>query len=515
MDASETLGVLRRSGMLDPFRGTAVAAGLSRWGPSLAAGTMAGALRTPLGTAVIDEHGRISWSQLDRRTSRLARGFHAIGVGRGATVGILCRNSIGFVLAAVSTAKAGLTPVLLNTGSSAIQLEEILERETVALLLVDDDRADELAAIDFDGRIVSVSAFRRLEAAGRRRVDPLLPKVVAPVLMTSGTTGTPKGARRSVRSVSSGAARGVFGLIPYRSADVFVIPAPLFHAWGFANLSVALALGSTIVTIDRFSPAGVVDAVADHDGTVLVAVPVMLKRLLNATDLDLGPLRRLRITGSSGSALPGALATEWMDRTGDTLYNLYGSTEVGSATIATPDDLRIAPGTAGRPIPGCEVRVLDHAGAVVAPGTTGRLFVAGGGAFDGYSGGGGRAIIDGAMATGDVGSVDADGRVFVSGRADDMIVSGGENVFPGSVEAVLSVQPGVIDVAVLGVRDEEFGQRLVAYVHLSERGMTSEQDLRAAVTRELGRHYAPREIVFVDSIPRNPAGKVARQLLLS
>lgn len=165
-----------------------------------------------------------------------------------------------------------------------------------------------------------------------------------------------------------------------------------------------------------------VEAVANYDGTVLVAVPVMLKRLLVQPELDLAPLRRLRIAGSSGSALPAALAIEWMDRTGDNLYNLCGLTEVGSATIATPDDLRAAPGTAGRVILGCDVWVRDHAGVAVEPGVTGRLFVAGGGAFDGYSGGGGKAVIAEAMATGDIGSLDSDGRLFISGRADDMIV---------------------------------------------------------------------------------------------
>ena len=511
MDASDMLGVLRRSGLLDPLRGSAVAVGLGRWGPSLAAGATAGALRTPFGTAVIDEHGRLTWSQLDRRTTRLARGIHGIGAGRGATAGILCRNGVGFVVAAIATAKAGLTPVLLNTGSSAAQLEEILGRESVDLLLVDDDRADEFSGIDFDGRIVTVSSFDRLEVMGRRRIDPLVPKIAAPVLMTSGTTGTPKGARRSMRPNSAGA--GILGLIPYRSDDVFVVPAPLFHAWGFSNLALALTLGATTVAIDRFTPAAVVEAVANYDGTVLVAVPVMLKRLLVEPELDLAPLRRLRIAGSSGSALPAALAIEWMDRTGDNLYNLYGSTEVGSATIATPDDLRAAPGTAGRLIPGCDVRVLDHAGVAVEPGVTGRLFVAGGGAFDGYSGGGGKAVIAGAMATGDIGSFDSDGRLFISGRADDMIVSGGENVFPGSVEAVLLAEPGVIDAAVVGVDDDDFGQRLCAYVHLADNAAPSEQDLRDAVKRKLGRHYAPRDVVFVDTIPRNRAGKVLRRLL--
>ena len=263
MDASDVLGLLRRSGLLDPLRGSAVAAGLARWGPSLAAGTMAGALRTPFAAAVIDERGRLTWSQLDRRTTRLARGIHGVGVGRGKTVGILCRNGSGFVVAAVAAAKAGLTPVLLNTGSSAAQLEEVLEREAVDLLLADDDRADELSTITFDGRIVSVSSFDRLEAAGRRRVDPLVPKVAAPVLMTSGTTGTPKGARRSVRSGSAGAGVGILGLVPYRSDDVFVVPAPLFHAWGFSNLTLALTLGATTVAVDRFTPSAVVDAVAE------------------------------------------------------------------------------------------------------------------------------------------------------------------------------------------------------------------------------------------------------------
>ena len=200
-----------------------------------------------------------------------------------------------------------------------------------------------------------------------------------------------------------------------------------------------------------------------------------------------------------------------MDQTGDNLYNLYGSTEVGQASLADPQDLRQAPDTAGRAIPGSEIRILDDSGEEVAVGATGRIFVGNEGQFDHYTGGGGKAVIDGLMSTGDVGHLDESGLLFVTGRADDMIISGGENVFPGTVEGVLLSHPLVVDCGVVGVADDEFGQRLRAVVQVS--APIDGDDLRAHVGETLGRHYVPREIEFAAEIPRNATGKLLRSKL--
>jgi acyl-CoA synthetase (AMP-forming)/AMP-acid ligase II len=229
--------------------------------------------------------------------------------------------------------------------------------------------------------------------------------------------------------------------------------------------------------------------------------------------LDEYELPELRVTAASGSALPGPLATKWMDAFGDNLYNLYGSTEVAWATIATPEDLRNAPGTAGRPPRGTRLMIVDQDGNEVSRGETGRIFVGNEMAFEGYTGGGGKDVIDGLLSSGDVGHLDEDGRLFIDGRDDEMIVSGGENVFPREVEDLLAGHEAVKEVAVIGVDDEEFGQRLKAFVVLHDEAELDEDDAKAFVRSNLARYKVPREIEFLDSLPRNATGKVLKREL--
>jgi fatty-acyl-CoA synthase len=219
----------------------------------------------------------------------------------------------------------------------------------------------------------------------------------------------------------------------------------------------------------------------------------------------------LRSAPMSGSALPGELAIRFMDAFGDVVYNLYGSTEVAWVTIATPQDLREAPGTAGRPPRGTEVRILGEDDKPVPAGETGRIFVRNSMLFEGYTGGGGKDMVDGLMSTGDLGYLDEDGRLFVAGRDDDMIVSGGENVFPQEVEEALTEHDAVREAAVIGVDDEEFGQRLKAFVVTD--GDVSEDELKKHVKDRLARFKVPREIVFRDELPRSPQGKVLKREL--
>jgi fatty-acyl-CoA synthase len=221
----------------------------------------------------------------------------------------------------------------------------------------------------------------------------------------------------------------------------------------------------------------------------------------------------LRVIALSGSALPGELATRAMDTFGDVLYNLYGSTEVAWATIATPEDLRAAPGTAGRPPMGTVVKLLDADGREVAEGEGGRIFVANEMMFEGYTGGGSKEIVGGLMSTGDVGHFDAGGRLFVDGRDDEMIVSGGENVFPREVEDLLHDHGDIEEAAVIGVEDSEFGQRLRAFVVLRDGSKLSEAEVQSHVRENLARFKVPREVTFVEQLPRNATGKVLKREL--
>jgi fatty-acyl-CoA synthase len=203
-----------------------------------------------------------------------------------------------------------------------------------------------------------------------------------------------------------------------------------------------------------------------------------------------------------------------MDQFGDNLYNLYGSTEVAYATIAGPEDLREAPGTAGRPPRGTIVRLYDEDDNEVGEGETGRIFVGNDMAFEGYTGGGGKDEIDGLLSSGDVGHFDEDGRLFIDGRDDEMIVSGGENVFPREVEDLLSDHDAVVEAAVIGVEDEEFGQRLKAFVVLADGKNIGEDEVKGHVKENLAGYKTPREVEFIDELPRNATGKVVKRELV-
>ena len=334
------------------------------------------------------------------------------------------------------------------------------------------------------------------------------------VILTSGTSGAPKGANRH-QPASLDPAAALLEAIPLRARERTLIAAPMFHSWGFAHLVLGIALASTLVLRRRFDAAATLQAIDDHGVTALVVVPVMLQRMLELGEREIGrhDLGALRVVAASGSALPGELATRVMDAFGEVLYNLYGSTEVAWATVATPLDLRDAPGTAGRPPRGTVVRLYDAADREVAPGETGRIFVGNEMVFEGYTGGGGKPSLHGLLSSGDIGHFDAEGRLFIDGRADEMIVSGGENVFPREVEDVVARLDGVEEVAAVGVDDERFGQRLKAFVVASEDATLSEQDVKDHVRAHLASFKVPREVVFVAQLPRNAAGKVLKRQL--
>jgi acyl-CoA synthetase (AMP-forming)/AMP-acid ligase II len=332
------------------------------------------------------------------------------------------------------------------------------------------------------------------------------------VILTSGTTGMPKGApRKPPESIEPAAA--VLSKIPLRALETTMIAAPMFHSWGFAHFNLGLPLGSTVVVRRKFDPEETLRAVAEHRASVLVVVPVMLQRILDLGAATIGryDTHALRVIALSGSTLPGDMATRAMDLFGEVVYNLYGSTEVAWATIATPEDLRAAPGTAGKPPRGTVVKLLDDEGRVVEEGEPGRIFVANKMMFEGYTDGGSKEIVRGMMSTGDVGRFDAQGRLFVDGRDDEMIVSGAENVFPREIEDLLADHEAIAEVAVVGVPDDEFGQRLKAFVVLREGAELSEQDVQEHVKANLARYKVPREVEFLKRLPRNETGKVLKR----
>ncbi len=519
---AEAVRVLAEAGVLRPsrpdrFLGAAVC--LYRWGLTLPGGFTAAAARYPDALSLIDERGDATFRTLDARTNAIAAGMRESGIGEGMRVGVLCRNHAGFVEAVVALTKLGADVLLLNTGFAGPQLRDVLQRERADAIVHDVEFARLLGdALPRRRRFIAWSDSgratpRSLDGLARRgdEREPFPPEEPSRItVLTSGTTGTPKGASRG-QPRSAEPIVGILSKIPLRARGTTLIATPLFHAWGLAQLGLAVVLSSTVVLQRRFDPEATLAAVEQHRVTALVAIPVMLRRILDLPEATRSryDTSSLRVVAVSGSALPADLATRFMDEYGDILYNLYGSTEVAAAAIATPDDMRAAPGTVGRPPSGTVVQLLDNSGRDVAPGDTGRIFVGNDMLFEGYTSGDAGIAVNGLLSTGDTGLVDPQGRLFVVGRSDDMVVSGGENVFPAEVEELLVAHPDIEDAAVVGVPDEEWGGRLRAYV-VRRRSRLSADDVKRHVRSRLARHKVPRDVEFVQAIPRSETGKVVK-----
>ena len=436
----------------------------------------------------------------------------------------MCRNHRGFIEAVVACSKLGAHALFLNTAFSKPQLTDVLEREAPKALVYDQEFAGLLDEAD-----VALERFIAWhepdDESGDTRVEELVtsgniqnlspPKEPGKAtILTSGTTGTPKGANRS-QPKSMDPIAALLDRIPLKARETTMIAAPLFHSWGFAHWSLGISLSSTIVLKRKFDPEATLSLTAQHQASALVVVPVMLQRILELDDetLQRYDLGAVKAVPASGSALPGSQSDRWMDHFGENLYNLYGSTEVAWATIATPQDLREAPGTAGKPPRGTVVKLFDDDGKPVAQGDTGRIFVGNEMQFEGYTGGGNKDVIEGLMSSGDVGHFDEKGRLFVDGRDDDMIVSGGENVFPQEVEDLLSGHDKVAEAAVFGVDDEQFGQRLKAVVVTKDGAELTEDEVKKYVKSNLAGYKVPRDVEFIDELPRNATGKVLKREL--
>ena len=518
-----TLRVLASSGVIHPYPPQVllgIARTLRHCGRGPAGGFTTLALRHPDEVGLVDELGELTFGELHRRSNALAHSLRGLGVGEGDSVAVLCRNHRGFVESTVAVCKLGADVLYLNTAFAAPQLAEVCAREKPVVVIHDQEFTDlvDRAGVDVTRVLawVDSAAAERptteqlVEAGPTRDLTPPLRRSQS-VILTSGTTGTPKGAARSEASFDAGVA--LLSRLPLRRGWRTHVAAPLFHTWGWAHLNLAMLMGSTLVLRRRFGPEDCLRAVTEHRCDSLVVIPVMLQRILALPEAALAgyDLSHVQVVAASGSALPGDLATTWMDRFGDHLFNVYGSTEVAWVTIAQPEDLRAAPGTAGRPPHATVVRLYDGQGDPIPDDEAGRIFVGNSMLFEGYTGGGSKDLVEGLMATGDVGRFHADGRLFVEGRDDEMIVSGGENVYPIEVEKTLAAHPDVAEATVLGVDDEKYGERLEAFVVLNTGAAATPESLKQHVRDNLANYKVPREITVLDELPRSITGKISRK----
>jgi acyl-CoA synthetase (AMP-forming)/AMP-acid ligase II len=517
--------VLAQTGIIKPARPdqlVRMGMALARWGFTPATGWGVGAARWPNEKAIVDDDGSLTFAEIDEQSSAIATALAEKGVKEGAAVGVLMRNTRWMPLTLSALAKVGADAILLNTGFGAPQIADVCEREEAKAVIYDAE-FDELFAEAKDDmlRILGYvnddedGASDQLTLAGLLETQIKLgrPKHRSrQIILTSGTTGKPKGAPRSVEGPEPAAA--FLSKIPLKARETTVLAAPIFHAWGMAHLGLGLLLSSTLVISRKFDPEGVLRMIDENKATGLIVVPVMMQRMLELDESvrEKYDTSSLRVVAVSGAKLPGELSTKFMDAFGDVIYNLYGSTEVAYATVASPEDLREAPGTAGRLVMGTTIKLIDQqTGEEVKPGEVGKIFVGNPFIFTGYTGGEDKDRMGDLVASGDVGRFDEKGRLFIEGRDDEMIVSGGENVFPAEVEDLLSNHDSVREVAVIGVDDEKMGQRLAAYVVKNDKGSISEDEVKDYVKSNLARHKVPRDVHFIDELPRNATGKVVKK----
>lgn len=496
---------------------------LSKWGFNLAGGYAAGAAYAPDRPALIDPIGRRTFAEVDARSTALAAAMYSIGLRKGDAVGLLARNHAGMVETMVAAGKLGVDVALLNAGLSGRRIEEIVQRHRLSAVFVDGALEKLIRYLHSD--VPRYTTDDCPPDPDRTTIDDLIaqahndfPIPAHPgrlIVLTSGTSGSPKGARRP-HAKGFGTIAALLSRIPLRVEEVMLIPAPLFHTWGLAGLQLSTALRATVVLSDGFDAMDCLRAVAEHRITTLIVVPTMVERLLEVPEevragLD---LTSLRYVISCGAPLSGATVLRFLDSYGDVLYNVYGSTEVSWASVATPDDLRVSPTTAGRPPLGTRVAVLGPDLRPVPVGSTGHIFVANHMLFDGYVNAAPPEEADGMLDTGDLGYLDAAGRLFVAGRDDEMIISGGENVFPRPVEEALAHLPQISEVAVVGVPDREFGQRLAAFVVKREGAGLDSDMVRTYIRNRLSRFSVPRDVTFLTALPRGETGKILKRVLV-
>jgi len=515
-----------------PDRYLKIAAAMRREGMGITVGFAGAAQRCPDRPGLVDDLGTLTWRQLDGRVNALAVALQKLP-GQAPTpraVGIMCRNHRGFVEALVAANRIGSDVVLLNTSFAGPALAEVVNREGVDAVIYDEeftatvdrafaDRPDATRIVAWtEGQheltveqLIADHAGQEPERTGRKGKM---------ILLTSGTTGTPKGANQSGGNAGVGTLKAILDRTPWRAEETIVIVAPMFHAWGFSQLVFAASMACTVVTRRKFDPEATLDLIDRNRATGLAVVPVMFDRIMElpAEVRNRYSCKSLRFAAASGSRMRPDVVIAFMDQFGDVIYNNYNATEAGMIATATPQDLRAAPDTAGRPAGGTEIRILDGEFKEVPTGEVGTIYVRNDTQFDGYTEGSsdkGKAFHAGFMSSGDVGYLDDAGRLFVVGRDDEMIVSGGENVYPIEVEKTLAAHPEVAEAAVIGVDDEQYGQRLAAFVVLTPGAGATQDTLKQYVRENLANYKVPREITVLDELPRGSTGKILRNELQS
>lgn len=492
---------------------------------------------TPNKPALVWRGRTTTWGELDRRIDRFSAGFLRRGIGRKQSIVIMMRNRQENIEIGAAASRAGAAAVSISWRSTAKEAAYLLNHSGAraivtepAFLPILEEASDQLsetllANVLVVGDEVPTSTKLKVTMLDALLDEPLPSSSEAPidddaavVVYTSGTTGKPKGAVRKFPKDTMQAALRFINETPMRVDDVHLVTCPLYHSTAFAFVSLSHMLGSTIVVMDEFKPESFLEHVERHGVTTTAMVPTMIHRVMELPEETRAKYdtRALRVVFSGGAPLPGPLGTEFMDAFGDILFNFYGATETGLVTLAKPEDLRAAPATIGKVVPGNEIRLLDDEHQDVPVGLVGELYVKNKLLVAGYhrdEDATKASMSAGFFSVGDLARRDRDGRYFIEGRKRDMVISGGVNVYPAEIEGVLEQHPDVAEVAVVGVPDREWGERVRAFVVPKAGATLDEGALKTFVRERLAGAKVPRDYVFIEALPRNPTGKVLKREL--
>ena len=490
------------------------------------------AANTPSKPAMIWRDRTVTFAELDSRMDRIAGGLARSGITRGTSVVMMMKNRPELIELGGAVSRVGAAAVAVSWRSTAAELVYLATHCGATALVFDaeltkvvEQARSELPGIPPSNYFSVGGAVERatpydalLDTSAAFRPETGAEDDASVVIYTSGTTGKPKGAVRKFPKDALPAALRFLRETPMRADDVHLVTCPLYHSTAFGFLTLSHVLGATVVLMDDFKAEHFLEAVERHSITTTALVPTMLHRIM-----ALGPevlasrnTRSLRAIFSGGAPLPGPLATLAMDHFGDILFNFYGATETGLVTLAKPADLRAAPSTIGKAVPGNEIRLLTESGQEASRGEVGELYVKSKMLVAGYHKDDEATLgcmNAGFFSVGDLARSDRDGRYFIEGRKRDMVISGGVNVYPAEVEGVLEAHPAIAEVAVVGVPDPEWGERVRAFVARRSGADLDEGALKLWTRERLAGPKVPRDFIFVDALPRNPTGKVLKREL--
>lgn len=532
--------VLRATGVARPIRPSGLAqfvrgARQTSVGPHLA--VMFHAAAHPDKEALV-EYGpdgvrRLTWGELDATINRLANALVARGAA-GARVALMLPNGSEYLIAQQALARIGATAVQIGYRSKAAEIAYILTnaepRVTIvhaqfddamrearthtgkggAQIVVGADARGSDEAIDWDHALANSSP--EMPPRGRGGDGGGV------IVYTSGTTGKPKGANRSWKKTGFESVADMILQVGVRADDRHLVVCPLYHSAAPAFVAIMLSLGATIVLMNHFEPEGALDIIQRERVTCTLMVPTMLIRLTNlpAETLAKYDTRTLRWVMSGAAPLTTEAARRFMDRFGPVLWNFYGATETGLVTLAGPHDHVHRPGTIGKALRGNEIRLLDDAGHEVPPGQIGELYTRNSTMISGYhkNEDATRASQrDGFFSVGDLGRLDADGYYYLESRKHDMVISGGVNIYPREIEDHLHTHPAILEAAVVGVPDPEWGETLRAFIVVRHGAQITETEVVEYCRSHLADFKRPRKVTFLDELPRNPTGKILKREL--